>query len=475
MSQILVVDDDPDILRILTAAFECAGHDVLATLDADAVQPILGEQRFDAVVLDVMLPRRSGWEVLADLRRDPRTEHLPVMMLSAIGDTANRVRGIRLGADDFLAKPFDPEELIARVEGLLDRRAAPAQGLQGDLATIPAGELLQTLQANAASGVLEVATEHGNGSLHLSRGHCTAAELAGLSGVEAVLSLLASRSGSFRLRARAAAAPGGEVLLPPISSLMLEAAWIEDELRLRREQLPPADRPLDLLSAQPDLPPVLGLPELPVVEIAAALAARPGMSLTELLARRFAASDRVRLAVAWLVQGGVVREAETVRAGRDDRELDLLLTELAQESALRGLPADPVEIAVILDAGDRREALRGLLKLPASTGGAPSEAVALCRPDGGLRLILRSWTACPPDPAWLRRASALVVWRGSAPADETVWAAAEREVDPRAYRLAIAPGGGPPMPDRRMRVLRREPAGPAALLDAILSPLSEIG
>ena len=476
MSQILVVDDDPDILRILTAAFECAGHGVLATLDADAVQPILGERRFDAVVLDVMLPRRSGWEVLADLRRNPRTEHLPVMMLSAIGDSPNRVRGIRLGADDFLAKPFDPEELIARVEGLMDRRAAASQGLQGDLATIPAGELLQTLQSNAASGVLEIATAQGTGALHLSRGHCTAADLAGLSGREAVLALLAERSGSFRLHTAAVATVGEEVL-PPISNLMLEAAWIEDELRLRRVLLPAGDRALDLLAAEPALPPVQGLPELPAAVILAALAARPGTSLAELLAQRLASPDRVRLAVAWLIQSGLVREAETVRPGRNDRELDLLLAELAQESALRGLPADPVEIAVIVDSPSRRAAVRDLLKLPVSAGNATSDTVAVRHPDGEIRLVLRTWTASLPDPARLRRAAALVVWLGPTPAEEAVQAAAaaEREADPRAYCLAITPGGPNPLADRRMRVLRREPADLTALLDAILSPLSEIG
>jgi DNA-binding response OmpR family regulator len=119
MSQILVVDDDSDILRILTATLEWAGHSVRATLDPDEVQPLLAGQRFDLMILDVMMPRRSGWEILEELRSEPRTPRLPVVMLSAIGDAANRVRGLRLGADDFLAKPFNPEELIARIEGLL--------------------------------------------------------------------------------------------------------------------------------------------------------------------------------------------------------------------------------------------------------------------------------------------------------------------------------------------------------------------
>ena len=124
MSLILVVDDDLDILYLLTAIFEYQGHRVRTTPDPDAVRSLLEEHRFDLMILDIMLPRRSGWEILEELRADPRTEHLPVIMLSASGDPANRERGIRLGADDFLAKPFDPDELIARVQGLLMRRAS---------------------------------------------------------------------------------------------------------------------------------------------------------------------------------------------------------------------------------------------------------------------------------------------------------------------------------------------------------------
>ncbi|HSF40628.1 MAG TPA: response regulator, partial [Thermoanaerobaculia bacterium] len=81
MPNILLVDDDPDILRILTAAFESAGHEVRAIPDPCEVAPLVGQSRFDAVVLDVMMPRRSGWEVLEDLRGNPRTERLPVLML----------------------------------------------------------------------------------------------------------------------------------------------------------------------------------------------------------------------------------------------------------------------------------------------------------------------------------------------------------------------------------------------------------
>jgi len=310
MGQILVVDDDPDILHILTAAFECVGHCVVSTLDPEEVQPLLAGRRFDALILDVMMPRRSGWEVLEEVRHDPHTERLPVIMLSAIGDSVNRVRGIRLGADDFLAKPFDPEELVARVEGLIGRRAVAAGLLQGNFATFPVGEVLQTVQGNAASGFLEVTTPGGHGCLRLHEGACMEASFSGLSGAEAVLALLGEKAGNFLLyNPPGPKAAGGEAL-PVISRLLLEAAWIEDELRARRGVLPAAGR--GLVPARPPAPPpvVSGLPELAVPAVLAALAARPGTSLEELLSHRIAAPNRVRLTVACLIEAGRVRAEE---------------------------------------------------------------------------------------------------------------------------------------------------------------------
>jgi CheY-like chemotaxis protein len=307
MAHILLVDDDPDILSILSAVFESAGHRVAATQDPSAVGALLRDGRFDAVVLDVMMPGRSGWEVLRELRGDPRHERLPVLMLSAIGDPPNRARGIRLGADDFLSKPFHPEEILARIEALVDRRSSEAPGFQGDLASVPASEVLRSLANGGASGLLEVATPGGGGRLSFAAGRCIAAELDGLRGEEAVVALLRQRRGSFRLRldpwAEARLAEGGEPL--PLSRLLLEAVWIEDERKARLNLLPPEDRGLRTtngsFSAQP-----MDLPQMPLGPVLEVLRDRPSTSLGELLASRLAAPDRLRLAVAWLIEARLV-------------------------------------------------------------------------------------------------------------------------------------------------------------------------
>jgi CheY-like chemotaxis protein len=258
-------------------------------------------------VLDVMMPQRSGWEVLEELRGDRRTERLPVLMLSAIGDPPNRVRGFRLGADDFLPKPFHPEEIVVRVEALVDRHAAAQQGLQGDFATLTVPDVLQMLESTAAAGELEVSTPGGDGVLRFASGRCAGADFAGLRGAEAVLALLEQRAGTFRLYPdRSADEASAE--LPPLTSLLFVSAWIEDELRNHGAALPPEDcglapTPGAMAPASPDV-----LPELPLADVFAALAARPGTSLAELMTMRIGAPNRVRLSVALLAEGRLVRE-----------------------------------------------------------------------------------------------------------------------------------------------------------------------
>ena len=122
MGKILLVDDNPDILMVLRVTFEVAGHEVIATEDPREVLALAERNAPDAVVLDVMMPGRSGWEVLREIRERPALVTLPVVLLTALADVQDRVKGLRGGADDYQTKPFDPEELLARVEGLIARR-----------------------------------------------------------------------------------------------------------------------------------------------------------------------------------------------------------------------------------------------------------------------------------------------------------------------------------------------------------------
>ena len=126
-ARILVVDDEPDITALVAYHLARAGFRVkTAATGLEALEAVRAEPP-DLIVLDLMLPGRSGLEILAELRRREETRDVGVILLTARREEADRVRGLSEGADDYLTKPFSPEELVLRVKAVLRRLAAPAQ------------------------------------------------------------------------------------------------------------------------------------------------------------------------------------------------------------------------------------------------------------------------------------------------------------------------------------------------------------
>jgi DNA-binding response OmpR family regulator len=128
MSQILVVEDDPDIAQLIGHYLEKAGHSVEVLSSGKAVMPRVRRDPPDLVVLDLMLPELDGLMICQAMRTDPQTAAIPIIMVTARGDEADRITGLELGADDYVTKPFSPKELAARVTALLRRAARPATG-----------------------------------------------------------------------------------------------------------------------------------------------------------------------------------------------------------------------------------------------------------------------------------------------------------------------------------------------------------
>jgi len=116
---VLVVDDDPVILRLLQVNFELEGIEVVTAADGDDGLKIAQSDPPDLVISDIMMPKVNGLELLGALRSSPDTASLPVILLSAKAQVADVQRGLELGADDYITKPFDPLELIDRVYKVL--------------------------------------------------------------------------------------------------------------------------------------------------------------------------------------------------------------------------------------------------------------------------------------------------------------------------------------------------------------------
>ncbi len=125
-AKILIVDDEQDIVRLLSFALQAEGYQVVTALSGQEALKRVEQERPDIVVLDVMMPGMDGIEVCAELRSKPETAGLPIIMLSALGQVADRVRGLRAGADDYVPKPVNLEELSARITAILNRVQRPA-------------------------------------------------------------------------------------------------------------------------------------------------------------------------------------------------------------------------------------------------------------------------------------------------------------------------------------------------------------
>ena len=133
MEQILIIDDDEELCELVGEYLEVEGFSVRAVHDGEeGLRTALAEE-FDLAILDVMLPSKNGFDVLRDLRNNSA---LPVLMLTARGDDMERIVGLEIGADDYLAKPFNPRELVARIRAILRRAVSKDSEEQTDRLTV---------------------------------------------------------------------------------------------------------------------------------------------------------------------------------------------------------------------------------------------------------------------------------------------------------------------------------------------------
>jgi two-component system phosphate regulon response regulator PhoB len=125
---IIVVEDDPDILHLLTFNIQSSGFEVLTSMDGNEALSLIREHLPDLIILDLMLPGLDGLEVCRHLKRDQKTQTIPLIMLTAKSEEVDRIVGLELGADDYVVKPFSPRELVLRIRAILRRAAAETNG-----------------------------------------------------------------------------------------------------------------------------------------------------------------------------------------------------------------------------------------------------------------------------------------------------------------------------------------------------------
>ncbi len=119
---VLVADDNDDILALVTFRLERAGYAVIQARDGQEALRLAVEHRPSLAILDLMMPRLDGYEVTRGIRADPAIADMPVVLLTARSQEADVARGFEVGADDYIRKPFSPQELVSRISAILGRR-----------------------------------------------------------------------------------------------------------------------------------------------------------------------------------------------------------------------------------------------------------------------------------------------------------------------------------------------------------------
>ncbi len=115
MGKVMVVDDAYSELQVMESILRSAGHEVISYLDGDQLEDKVAAERPDVLLLDIVMPRRNGFEILRTLRKDERTKQTRVVVVSSKNQQSDRVWGLKQGADEYVAKPFTPEQLLAAV------------------------------------------------------------------------------------------------------------------------------------------------------------------------------------------------------------------------------------------------------------------------------------------------------------------------------------------------------------------------
>lgn len=238
--KILIVDDDPSIRRLVATMLAAEGYSVEHAVNGQEGFDLARSWRPDLVISDVLMDTMDGWTLVKRLRSHPRLAMVPVILLTALDSEEDRIRGYRLGADDYLPKPFHLEELKARILGTFEamqrmelhaRELAshddPNATLKGQLEHLGVSSLLTLLEMERKSGVLVVRSGAGDGRVFVREGAVLAASTEDNQGADAVYELLGWRSGSFSFSA--IDVDMDDTVRQSTMNLLLEGARLLDE------------------------------------------------------------------------------------------------------------------------------------------------------------------------------------------------------------------------------------------------------
>lgn len=252
--QILIADDDPKLLTLLKSSLQKEGYMTIETLDGQAALQQIQAEHPDLILADVTMPNMDGFELCQKVRENPDTSHIPFIFLTAKGELNDRVKGLNLGADDYISKPFHISEVTARIKVVLQRSAMLAQQaaaadngkeseLRGNLEQMGMAEVVQTLGMSRKSGGLKIIHQSRVGKIFFDQGEIIQASLGDFADEEAVYRILTWDEGYFEFDSNDT---GEHTIATSHNSLLMEGFEQREELAKYQAAMPPFDAMLTL-------------------------------------------------------------------------------------------------------------------------------------------------------------------------------------------------------------------------------------
>lgn len=306
--RLLIVDDDRLILKVIRDFFGPHGYEVEEAEDGAQALERLERSVPDVIIADILMPNLDGWELFEEVRRRPATARVPFVFLTTERDLPQRLRGFHMGADDYITKPFDVEELHARIERILERlheierRGHGDALLSGDVRHMPLSDLLQILSLNGKDGtvVLEQGTERG--SIVLVAGSIVHAACGRVVGVKALYRMLGWNAATFKVKS-AAGEPIQRSVDQPTTSVLMDGLVSLDEWNRWHLMLPAEET---VLEPAPDVRERIASRRLAPAEAEVLTRAEGGAPVREILEKSLFPDADLAEAMCTLISTGVL-------------------------------------------------------------------------------------------------------------------------------------------------------------------------
>jgi CheY-like chemotaxis protein len=246
------VDDNRLILRVISDFFAPQGWEVVVAESVREARGALERAVPDAIVSDILMPEIDGWAFFEEIRRQPATASVPFVFLTVEGELPHRLRGLHLGADDYMTKPFAVEELHARIERLVERRDAMESArrggealLAGSVEHLAISDLLQILSLNGKDGTVVLTQGDREGRIEFVGGQIVDAEAGSTRGSKALFRMLGWTSAAFRVMPRIGP-PRETTIAGGTANVLMDGLVSLDEWGRWKELLPPPDMTIAL-------------------------------------------------------------------------------------------------------------------------------------------------------------------------------------------------------------------------------------